>query len=226
MLRDTLGGTRRQIIYTSLIQPGPGGYPLFLHWNHLALPGGSFTLRYQAGGTWFLVNMKQQDTLTLGDETTQQFQIVYDLGYVVYISVPAGWSMLSLPVTVGDRRKTSLFPTAVSNAFAYGPTGYVSRDTLDYGVGYWLKFPAAQVLSFTGDERTLDTLEVVERWNMIGSISRPVPVGNIVQIPDGIVTSSYFGYTETGYSPTTTITPPQGYWVKVSQNGQLILRAP
>ena len=225
-VRDTLGGTRLQITYTGAIQPGPAGYPLVLYWNHLALPGGSFTLRYQAGGTWFLANMKQQDSLTLSDETTQQFQIVYDLGYAVYISVPSGWSMLSLPVTVGDRRKTSLFPTAVSNAFAYGGTGYVSRDTLDYGVGYWLKFSAAQVLSFTGDERTLDTLAVVEKWNMIGSISIPVPVENIVQIPNGIVTSRYFAYTGVAYAPTTTISPLQAYWVKVTQNGQLILGAP
>jgi hypothetical protein len=57
---------------------------------------------------------------------------------------------------------------------------------------------------------------------MIGSISSPVGVGSIVQLPGGIVVSPYYGFS-TGYVPATTIEPMRGYWVKVNQNGQLIL---
>ena len=52
-----------------------------------------------------------------------------------------GWNLLSLPLTVNNPRRDALFPTAVSNAFAYNPaSGYIARDTLIVGVGYWLKF--------------------------------------------------------------------------------------
>jgi hypothetical protein len=116
-----------------------------------------------------------------------------------------------------------VFPSSSSNAFAYTPGGYVSDDTLDYDVGYWLKFPATQVLSLSGGLRMIDTIDVIQGWNLIGSISTEVPVGNIVQIPGGIVTSAYFSYTGGTYSTESTIDPMKGCWVKVNQNGKLVL---
>ena len=127
------------------------------------------------------------------------------------------------PLTIADRRRTTVFPTSVSNAFAYTTAGYAARDTLDYDTGYWLKFPSTQLLSLTGGVRSLDTINVVQGWNIIGSISSPVPVASIVQIPGGIVVSQYFGYSGSAYAPAASINPMQGYWVKVSQNGRLVL---
>jgi hypothetical protein len=131
---------------------------------------------------------------------------------------------VSLPATVGDRRKTVVFPTSVSEAFGYTPVGYVSDDTLDYGAGYWLKFGTTQSVSIPGVFITSDTLDVIQGWNIIGSISTPVAVGSIMQIPNGIVASHYFGYTGAGYTSSTTIDPMKGYWVKVNQNGKLVLQ--
>jgi len=135
-----------------------------------------------------------------------------------------GWNLVSVPVTVADRRRTSVFPTSISNAIGYTPTGYITRDTLEYGVGYWLKFPSTQSVPLTGDARIQDTIAVVQGWNIIGSISQPVLVHNIIQIPAGIVVSPYFDYVNTGYTPTAFIVSMRGYWVKVSQNGWLVLR--
>src|SRR6185436_13979625 len=39
------------------------------------------------------------------------------------------WNMVSVPLTVGDYTKTTLYPTAISNAFAYQGT-YVTYGTL------------------------------------------------------------------------------------------------
>jgi hypothetical protein len=139
----------------------------------------------------------------------------------VHLVLSQGWNMLSLPLTVADRSTTSLFPTAISPAYAF-TSGYVIRDTLEYGVGYWLKFPSVQDLSVEGAARTSDTIHVIQGWNLIGSISNPVPVGTIVEIPSGIVVSPYYGY-GSGYVPTTSIEPMRGYWVKVNQMGSLVL---
>jgi hypothetical protein len=137
-----------------------------------------------------------------------------------------GWNMVSLPLTVADRRKTTVFPTSSSDAFTYTPSGYTARDTLRYGEGYWLKFPSAQTVSIVGEARDRDTIDVVSGWNMIGSISGPVPTDSIIQIPSAIVISPYFGGTPTGYVVEDTVHSMRGYWVKVSQNGQLILVDP
>jgi hypothetical protein len=222
-IRDTLGGSRQQVTYTGRMQPGPGGYPFHLRWDRLGLPSGGFTMRYQSEEGPVLVNMKQADSLVIADASVELFQVIYTIGDVVSSTAAGGWNVVSLPVRVGDRRRTAVFPTSVSNAFAYTPLGYASRDTLDYGVGYWLKFAMTQGLTVTGELITEDTIEVVQGWNIIGSISSPVVVTGIVQIPSGIVVSPYYGYSATGYAPASVLEPMKGYWVKVSQNGTLVL---
>jgi hypothetical protein len=66
-IRDTLGGTRQQIIYTGKLQAGDGGYPFVLKWNRAELPAGTFTLRDGPTGFFFLVNMRLQDSLVITD---------------------------------------------------------------------------------------------------------------------------------------------------------------
>jgi glucose/arabinose dehydrogenase len=220
-IRDTLGGSRQQVIYTGKLQVGESGYPFHLQWNRLELSdSGSFILKYLADDTLRFVDMKLQDSATINEAET--FQVVHNLGTTVLSGVQQGWNIVSVPVTVTDLGRSSVFPTSTPNAFAYTPSGYIARDTLDYGVGYWLKFVSTQLVSVTGEARNLDTIDVVAGWNIIGSISDPVGVGSIVQIPSGIVISPYFGYSSAGYTSVTTIEPMRGYWVKVSQSGQLV----
>jgi hypothetical protein len=61
-------------------------------------------------------------------------------------------------------------------------------------------------------------------WNLIGSISQPVETSTVMQNPPGIVITDYFIY-DSGYIPSNTLIPGKAYWVKVSQNGKLILTA-
>jgi hypothetical protein len=132
------------------------------------------------------------------------------------------WNMISLPYVVADSRKVTVFPLANSNAFTYFH-GYVIKDTLQNGVGYWLKFPAKETVFVTGFDIMLDTFDVRSGWNMIGSICRPVPKSTITQIPDGIVNSQYFSYSS-GYAMADTIKPGQAYWVKTNGGGKLVLK--
>jgi hypothetical protein len=141
------------------------------------------------------------------------------------IQLQKGWNLVSVPYSVGSYSKTSLFPTSSSDAFAYA-NGYQSKTILQNGEGYWLKFDAdssgnTQTIQFHGYPRTADTIDVVSGWNIVGSISQPVVSFNVSSIGTTI-TSPFFGFTS-GYQQADTIQPGKSYWVKVSQDGQIVL---
>jgi hypothetical protein len=152
--------------------------------------------------------------------TNGQVFIISDKSY--NLDIKRGWNMVSIPLIVTDFRKDSLFRTATSKAFTYH-SGYVMKDTLANGVGFWVKFGGAQSVYMTGILCKEDTIDVVHGWNMIGSIFSPVPVDSIVQIPNPIVTSVYWGYDGT-YQASDTVEPGKAYWVKTNGGGQLVLK--
>lgn len=131
------------------------------------------------------------------------------------------WNMISIPVIVSDKRRIAIFSTAISDAFSYQGS-YIPQDTLDNGFGYWLKFDSPQSIVFNGTPILLDTIDVNKGWNMIGTISSPVSTSNITSIPPSIITSEFFGYSD-NYFSTAILKPGKGYWVKVNQDGALIL---
>lgn len=139
----------------------------------------------------------------------------------VPFGVAAGWNLLSVPVEAMDLRKTSLYPTAVSNAFSF-TTQYVARDTLETGVGYWLKFGRDETVGMVGYPRDLDSVQVVAGWNLVGALSTPVAVTAVGSIPPGMVLSNFFGF-EGSYVATDSLVPGRGYWVKTGGAGLLIL---
>jgi hypothetical protein len=139
------------------------------------------------------------------------------------IHMNVGWNLISLPLATDASSTTDLFPTAISGAFAYLSGNYQDQDTLRNGFGYWLKFSSLQSILMGGTPITLDTIDVITGWNIIGSLSSSVNVGTITSDPPGIATSSFWGYDGSTYVATDTIHPGKGYWIKVSQNGKLIL---
>lgn len=226
-VRDTLGATSFQIVYTLLMQSGTGGYPFRIRWNPAELPPGLFRLRDQpTGGLILNVDMTAVDSVVITNSALEALQIVYSEGVVASFNASSGWNIVSVPVTLLDLRKTQVFPTAVSSAFTFGPQGYFIRDTLRYREGYWLKFPSSQAVTVAGTSRDLDSITLRPGWNMIGSISHAVPVDSVVQVPSGIVSSLYFTFGGGSYTPADTLRPMHGYWVKSVQNGMLILRRP
>jgi hypothetical protein len=136
-----------------------------------------------------------------------------------------GWNIVALPLATPEGAMDSVFPSAISGAFAYAPgAGYSSRDTLRPGEGYWVKFGDAQLVSFSGDPRTDDTLSVLAGWNLIGGLSSPVDVDSVEASPADIVVSRWFGY-DGSYVAASSLDPGRGYWVKVSAAGELVLRS-
>ncbi|MDP2207587.1 MAG: hypothetical protein Q8K98_02280 [Bacteroidota bacterium] len=137
------------------------------------------------------------------------------------ITVNPGWNLLSLPANVADSLKSSLFPNAASSAFIYD-NGYYAKDTLQHGYGFWMKFNSQETIPVTGNILFEDTIAVKSGWNIIGSLSMPIAANAIITDPPGIMSSNFYGF-ENGYKIVDTIQPGLGYWVKVNQNGSIIL---
>ncbi len=144
------------------------------------------------------------------------------------LTVAPGWNLLSLPGSVTDGRRAVLFPSAISSAYIFSSSsGYQPRDTLQNGIGFWLKFNGPDTILITCDAVAGDTIEVQAGWNIIGAISSPVNIESIITNPPGIVASDFFEYVPgAGYQQADTLYPGVGYWVKASQSGTAVLRSP
>ncbi|MBI3194237.1 MAG: T9SS type A sorting domain-containing protein, partial [Ignavibacteriae bacterium] len=133
-------------------------------------------------------------------------------------------NMVSVPRIVSENQTSALFPTAISTAYEFAGR-YQPVDSFVNGKGYWLKFDAVQTVSYVGVPNRTDTIPVIPRWNMIGSIEVPIDPDAILQEPPGNVLTNYIGYDD-GYYPASTIEPGKAYWVKTRNAGTLTLNVP
>lgn len=140
------------------------------------------------------------------------------------VPISAGWNMISSPLTnpVPDDSARHIFPTLVSRVFEFS-SGYIARDLMVNGVGYWGKFPASVMNVITGTSRLRDSISVNAGWNMIGSISARVDTSTITSIPPGLRQSNWFGWSGGGYSVASQLAPGKAFWVKVNGSGKFIL---
>jgi hypothetical protein len=159
---------------------------------------------------------------------TDYYQIYYRRGRVmrdtteIVLGVRNGWMMVSVPVGVENYAVSAVFPQAVSSAYGFDST-YVVTDTLEPGLGYWLKFDTEAVERVRGRTIESDTIAVHAGWNLVGTISRPVLTGAVVTRPTGIIQSDYYTLGSQGeYERSELLEPGRAYWVKVSTSGIMI----
>lgn len=150
------------------------------------------------------------------DTSDMAFSVVLNPDYY------KGWNIVSLPLKVTDPRTETIFPSAISKAFSF-QNSYLQTDSLANGAGYWVKFPEPQFVSMTGDSIFADTVALNEGWNLIGSISIDLPTAELIEIPQDIIVSGFYGY-DLSYSAVDTLKPLYGYWVKSGSGGELVLR--
>ncbi len=174
-----------------------------------------------AGWSGDLTGTQNPDTIIM--DGNKSITAMFNIN-IVSTDVERNWNLVSLPIRSSNALRISMFPTAISNAFAF-VGGYVTKDTLQNGKGYWLKFNAPEEIQFIGGETlSYDTIQVVAGWNMIGALSNPILASSITSDPSGIISSGFFGYGN-GYVQSDTLMPGKGYWVKINQIGQLILNS-
>lgn len=174
-----------------------------------------------ASGTQFFWRVRAHNGA--GDGSWSNARRFATIGPVTHqYPIQAGWNLVSVPLAVNDPRTTTLFSTATSQAFSFETSGYLPADSLNNGAGYWLKFSTTKNIGVTGMPLLQDTITVRQGWNLIGSINASVPVGSIIELPSGLVQSSYYGY-NSGYTSVSSLEPGNAYWVKAATAGQLVL---
>ncbi|MDI6802811.1 MAG: glycosyl hydrolase family 18 protein [Bacteroidota bacterium] len=221
-------------------EPGVAGWKVYLRgsdtidfltdamgiYSFDSLTTGSYTVSLESKPPWQLTLPISSGTYNVSITTTTD-SIVCNFGLfandVTEVILSGGWNLVSLPVKLQDINAKNVFPTAISSLFGF--TGsYSVVNTLEYGKGYFAKFNSPQNLLFAGDTFLIDTVEVNAGWNLIGSVSREVPVSNILISPPGNVVSDFW-YLNQEYQKTDRIKPGYGYWVKFSQPGLIIFNA-
>lgn len=140
----------------------------------------------------------------------------------VNFSVQENWNLVSVPVLKSNMSRTELFPSSISSAYSFDQSiGYYSIDTLQNGKGYWLKFPQLQPFTMCGLPVENKIVQVRSGWNLIGGFDSDLSVSAITTQPPNILQSNFFGYNN-GYFIASSIDRGKGYWIKVSQDGNLI----
>ncbi len=132
------------------------------------------------------------------------------------------WNMISVPLYMSDNRTSVLYPSATTSAYAFQGS-YVQVDTLLLGSGYWLKFGSANTVHLQGISVTEDSVVVRNGWNLIGSISSPLPAAYIRAVSPTVINSDVYGYSS-GYKRADTLFPGIGYWIKVANAGKIVLQ--
>jgi hypothetical protein len=140
-------------------------------------------------------------------------------------NIVSGWQTLSIPVYITNYNKSVVWSNSNSDAFSYGCGGsYVAQDVLDNGSGYYIKYNSTQTQSYIGAPITQLGTPICAGWNIIGSISEQIPVAtNLCLFPaTNTFTSPFYTY-ENGYIKADNLVLGIGYWIKVSQDGSILL---
>jgi hypothetical protein len=162
--------------------------------------------------------------LTMSDLIIDPVYFSNDGSYKTDVSVTETWNMISLPRVVADSAVTTLFPTAISDAFKF-TTQYISVTKLENSLGYWLKFSKDTTFSIIGRDILVDSINITnDGWNLIGSITEKVPVSTITTDPLDILKSDFFCYSGS-YQSADTLEPGKAYWIK-SGVGKIVLQQP
>jgi hypothetical protein len=131
------------------------------------------------------------------------------------------WNMVSVPAQTSDLRKSIIYPDAASPAFSFIGTGYLQKDTLKYGLGYWVRFNSAGPIDVDGFADLSDTIPVQKNWNLFGAATHIAATGSLTAVTAHL-TSQVYQY-NAGYSVADSLRPGMAYWVRTDTSGKLII---
>jgi len=142
----------------------------------------------------------------------------------VSIDLDQGWNLSSIPVQADDQSFGALLPPCQSGFFFEPGTGYSTigdNDPVSPGKGVFGKCSASTV-QITGTPPDSSSIAVDRGWNVIGALADTISADSVSSDPGGIIQTSFFGF-QRGYQAADSLYPGRGYWVKVSQQGELDL---
>ncbi|MFZ0390486.1 MAG: FlgD immunoglobulin-like domain containing protein, partial [Calditrichia bacterium] len=157
---------------------------------------------------------------TLGD---LMIRAQVDAGELAYtMDIINSWNLVGLPLIPPSTYYKDVFPNSIDNTLFKWVGSYSPEDSMEAGVGYWLRFPAPENPTVTGQPIGAVVVDLITGWNMFAGPSCNVPVSNILDPSGAIIPGTVFGYAG-AYSPADTIEQGSGYWVRASSPGQITL---
>jgi hypothetical protein len=187
------------------------GLPQEFYEKHVQVTGTlSWCYQNECGGGEYVLNVQKADS----------FQNYWIHRYV-------GWNLVSQPLELDSADYAMLFLSRVSRPVSYH-RGYVVEDTVVNGQGYWLKSEVSGTFSVFGYPAVFETVKVHSGWNIVGSISVPLPVGEILTPDSTLTLSPFYWYSPDAgqYVTSNPLEPWRAYWVKANHDGTIILRDP
>lgn len=140
------------------------------------------------------------------------------------------WELVSLPLDLLNTEVNTIFADPGTTLYSFEPTTgtYDAQSSMTFGKGFWLRTSDKSTL-FYGCEKNsfiFSGLNGVGEpngygWNLIGSISKQLPVGSITQNPPGGMLSIFGWNPSSGYLVPAVINPGEGYWVRVNPSTTL-----
>ncbi len=134
----------------------------------------------------------------------------------------AGWNLVCLPVIPENTHYLALHPEAVENTLFAFESGYVLKDSMEVGVGYWLQFSQTGIDTLEGQPVDSVTIDLSSGWNMIAGPSCDMLLSSIDDPGDIIISGTLFGFNGS-YFLADTVHPGQGYWIQTTAPGQITL---
>lgn len=153
------------------------------------------------------------------------------VSFQLTVAVFSGWNLLSIPGNHPDGNTPDNwwpYRDTLTNVFRYN-NGYQVVDTLEVGVGYWVKHSGGRIYN-TGDEWPASGILIVPHypingvagWNLFGGYEIAVSAANVTTNPPGLQSGPIYKYSG-GYSVAMTIDPGYGYFMKLTGAGQIII---
>lgn len=209
-------------IWQTLYTPATGCSPAIFSWNPAQLPaGGFFHLVDPIYGNLVNINMRTRnsysDALGLG-----QLLIKYNFQINSKYNVSPGWNMISLPLSVADNNYLTLFPNAVPGTLFGYAGSYYSTTSFQNHVGYWLKFPASELVNIFGSDITESVISLSGGWNLIGGPNCNVSLSTVIDPGGIIIPGTLYSYSGS-YTNVNSIDGTKAYWLKTNSAGTITI---
>ena len=185
--------------------------------------GRHFTLNTLAmeEATLMEYGLEWDDTQEASDHLPRVFDITLndlDIG----VDFNAGWNLVGLPLEVDDAYYQILFPESVEGTLYSFDGGYVQENELLHGSGYWLLFENSGNVTIIGNGLNQLIIELNQGWNLISGISIELPLESVEDPENLIIPGTVYSF-ENVYVQTDSFQPGNGYWLRSSGTGAIIL---
>ena len=185
--------------------------------------GRHFTLNTLAmeEATLMEYGLEWDDTQEASDHLPRVFDITLndlDIG----VDFNAGWNLVGLPLEVDDAYYQILFPESVEGTLYSFDGGYVQENELLHGSGYWLLFENSGNVTIIGNGLNQLIIELNQGWNLISGISIELPLESVEDPENLIIPGTVYSF-ENVYVQADSFQPGNGYWLRSSGTGAIIL---